>query len=129
MKLESLDFIYMPSDDPAAEMEWFAATLSAEIVFAIEAFGTRVVMLRPSDGPRVLLAGHLEGERPVLIYRVASLDDAADELQASGAVVSAEFGFPHGSAREVETPGGHRIAIYELLRPEMDEKLAGRRDF
>jgi hypothetical protein len=25
VKLESLDFIYMPSRDPAAELEWFTA--------------------------------------------------------------------------------------------------------
>jgi len=60
VKLESLDFIYMPSPDPAAELDWFATTLGAEIVFAIEAFGTRVAMLRADAGPPFLLAGHLE---------------------------------------------------------------------
>jgi len=129
MKIESLDFLYMPSADPAAELEWFAATLGAEVVFAIEAFGTRVAMLQPAAGPAVLLAGHLEGERPVLVFRVDSLDVAADELEAAGAQVSAEFGIPHGPVREVEVPGGHRIALYELTRPETAERLAGRRDF
>jgi hypothetical protein len=27
------------------------------------------------------------------------------------------------------TPGGHRVAIYELTRPGVAERLAGRRDF
>jgi hypothetical protein len=39
VKLESLDFVYMPSADPAAELEWFEKTLGAEVVFAIEPFG------------------------------------------------------------------------------------------
>jgi hypothetical protein len=129
VKIESLDFIYMPSPDPAAELEWFAATLDAEIVFAIEAFGTRVAMVKPGSGPPILLAGHLAGERPVLVFRVASLDAAAAELEAAGADVSEEFGIPHGPIREIHAPGGHRLAIYELTRPGRAESLAGRRDF
>ena len=29
----------------------------------------------------------------------------------------------------MRSPGGQRLAIYELTRPEADERLAGRRDF
>ena len=129
MKLETLDFIYMPSRDPAAELEWFETTLGADVVFAIEAFATRVAMVQPAAGPALLLAGHLEGERPVLVFRVESLDAATAEAEASGAAVSDEFGIPHGPVREIETPGGHRLAIYELTRPERAASLAGRRDF
>ena len=129
MKLESLDFIYMPSPDPAAELDWFENVLGAEVVFAIERFGTRVAMVQPAAGPAVLLAGHLEGERPILVFRVDSLDAATTELEATGATVSPEFEIPHGSIREIEAPGGHRLAIYELTRPERARGLAGRRDW
>jgi catechol 2,3-dioxygenase-like lactoylglutathione lyase family enzyme len=129
MKLESLDFVYMPSRDPAAELEWFETTLGLEVVFAIEAFGTRVAMLRAAEGPPFLLAGHLEGERPILVFRVESLAAAAEELAAAGATVSEEFGIPHGPVREIEAPGGHRLALYELTRPGAAEHLAGRRDW
>ena len=129
MKLESLDFIYMPSADPAAELEWFENTLGAEVVFAIEAFGTRVAMLKPAAGAAVLLAGHLEGERPVLVFRVTSLETAVAEAEAAGATISPEFGIPHGPVREIEAPGGHRLAVYELTRPETAERLRGRRDW
>jgi catechol 2,3-dioxygenase-like lactoylglutathione lyase family enzyme len=129
VKLESLDFIYMPSADPAAELDWFKTTLGAEVVFAIEAFGTRVAMLQPAAGPAVLLAGHLEGDRPILVFRVDSLDAAAEELEAAGATISEEFGIPHGPVREIEALGGHRLAIYELTRPETAERLKGRRDW
>ncbi|MFL5895053.1 MAG: hypothetical protein ACJ76Z_08055, partial [Thermoleophilaceae bacterium] len=91
---------------------------------------TRVAMVRmATGGPALLLAGHLEGERPVLVFRVASLAGAVDELEASGGSAGSEFGIPHGPVREVEVPGGHRLAIYELTRPGAAEHLEGRRDF
>ena len=130
MKLESLDFLYMPSRDPAAELDYFERVLGWRVGFAIEAFGTRVAMVHPTDAPpAVLLAGHLEGERPVLVFRVASLDGAVAEVEAAGGQVGPEFGIPHGEVREVELPGGHRVAIYELTRPERAGQLEGRRDF
>ena len=130
MKLESLDFLYMPSRDPAAEMEHLHQVLGWPVVFAIEAFGTRVAMLKPTDAPpAVLLAGHLDGERPVLVYRVESLERTTGELREAGAEVGPEFGIPHGPVREIDLPGGHRMAIYELTRPEAAAHLQGRRDF
>jgi hypothetical protein len=127
---ESLDFVYMPSRDPAGEAGYFSETLGGEIVFAIEAFGTRVTMVKLIEGPPALLfAGHLEGERPILVYRVADLDAAAADLRQRGCEIGEPFGIPHGPCREIEAPGGHRLAIYELTRPEVSERLAGRRDF
>jgi hypothetical protein len=130
LPFESLDFLYMPSADPAAEMLELERTLGAEIVFAIEAFGTRVAMLQLAPGPpAILLAGHLHGERPVLVFRVESLAEAARELEAAGGRIGPEMGIPHGPIREVEVAGGHRLAIYELTRPETAAHLAGRRDY
>ena len=125
-----LDFVYMPSADVAGDVEHFTNVIGARLVFAIEAFGTRVAMVRLSDEPPALLfAGHLEGERPVLVYRVESLDQAIADLEARGWEAAPRFGIPHGPCCEIRTPGGHRIAIYELTRPETAERLAGRRDF
>lgn len=130
LPFEDLDFLYMPSVDVAGDVEHFTGVLGAHLVFAIEAFGTRVAMVRLSEGPpRLLFAGHLEGERPVLVYRVASLDEAIAALAARGWEPGARFGIPHGPCCEVTTPGGHRLAVYELTRPGADEHLAGRLDF
>jgi catechol 2,3-dioxygenase-like lactoylglutathione lyase family enzyme len=127
---ESLDFVYMPSGDVAAEVEYFTSVLGAELLFAIEAFDTRVAMLRLSpQAPAILLAGHLEGERPVLVHRVADLEQAMADLEARGWERRPVFGIPHGPICEFLTPEGHRLAIYELTRPERAESLAGRRDF
>ncbi len=127
---ESFDFLYMPSTNVARDLGYYRDVLGAEIVFAIEAFGTRVAQVRLTDGtPRLLLAEHVEGEAPVLLHRVDDLDATVEELREHGAAVSAEFGFPHGEAVELRTPGGQRLAFYELTRPEADERLAGRMDF
>jgi hypothetical protein len=124
---EQLDFLYMPTDDVAAEVEHFTTALGAELVFAIEAFGARVAMVTLAGvPPAVMFADHLDGERPVLVYRVADLDAAVAELHAEDAP---RFGIPHGPCVELHTPAGHRVALYELTRPEVPQRFAGRRDF
>jgi catechol 2,3-dioxygenase-like lactoylglutathione lyase family enzyme len=126
----SFDFLYMPSTDVARDLGFYRDVLGAEIVFAIEAFGTRVAMVKLTDGgPRLLLAGHMEGEAPVVLHRVDDLDATVALLRERGATIEAEFGFPHGPAAELRTPGGQRLAFYELTRPEADERLGGRMDF
>lgn len=120
----------MPSRDPAAEARYFCETLGAKLVFAIEAFGARVAMVElTEDAPALLFADHLDGERPILVYRVADLDATVTELREAGCEVSEPFGIPHGPCAEITTPGGHRVAIYELTRPQVSERLEGRRDF
>ncbi len=120
----------MPSADVAADVRHFTDALGARLVFAIEAFGTRVAMVRMTPGaPSVLLAGHLEDDRPVLVFRVASLDAAVAAVEERGFEAGARFGIPHGPGCMLDAPGGQRIAVYERTRPEADERLAGRRDF
>jgi hypothetical protein len=104
--------------------------VGAELVFAIEAFGSRVAMVRLGAAPpHLLLADHLSGERPILVYRVADLDAAAAELRSRGCDPGPRLGIPHGPCCSFRSPGGHRLAIYELTRPQAAEQLAGRRDF
>ena len=130
MTLERLDFIYMPSRDVAADMAYFTSVLGGRLVFAVEGMGTRVAMVEMTeDPPRLLLAGHLEGDQPVLVYRVEDLADAMRELEERGWQREPSFEIPHGPVSSFRTPGGHRIAIYELVRPEVGEHFAGRRDF
>jgi hypothetical protein len=127
---EALDFVYLPSRDVAAVLEHFTDGLGAEPVFAIEAFGTRVAMLRLTAQPPALLrAGHLEGDQPVLVHRVADLDRALADLQRRGVQVGARFEIPHGPGAELAIPGPQRIAVYQLTRPHAPERLGGRRDF
>jgi len=128
--VDGLDFIYLPSRDVAAEMKVFTDGLGAELVFAIEAFGTRVAMVRLSPTPpALLLAGHLAGDRPVLVHRVADLDRAVADLEGRGVAVAARFEIPHGPVAELTLPGPQRVALYQLTRPQVADRLEGRRDF
>lgn len=127
---DRLDFVYLPSDDVAADIEQYTGGLGAELVFAIERFGTRVAMVRADpDGPALLLAEHLEGDRPILIFRVEDLDAASAELRGRGVELGSEFGMPYGHGVQLVMPGPQRLAIYERSWGERGEGLAGRRDF
>jgi hypothetical protein len=127
---ERLDFIYQPSADVATDRDWFVSVLGARQVFAIDGMGTRVVMLElGAPPPHLLLAEHLTGDRPVLVFRVADLTGAMDALVARGWHPENRFEIPHGPICSFAGPGGHRIAIYELTRPQVGDSFAGRADF
>jgi hypothetical protein len=127
---EQLDFIYIPSRDVAADVDYFTTVLGGKLIFAVEGMGTRVAMVElTEEPPRILIAGHLAGERPILVYRVADLDDALAELEGRGWKRGQTLEIPHGPCCSFRARGGQRIALYELARPEADRFFAGRRDF
>ena len=102
--------------------------LGARLVFAIDSMGTRVAMMELGDGPpSIVLAGHLEGDRPIFVYRVADLDARATDLTTRGWAPGHGLEIPQGPVLTFESPGGQRLAIYELTRPGVVERFAGRR--
>lgn len=127
--LGHLDFVYGPSDDAAADLAHWTEQLGATAVFAIERFETRVACVEPGDGPAVLFAEHLEGDRPVLLYRVDDLAAATAALRGRGVEVAETFEFPYGEGAELHNPGPQRVAVYQRTRPERGDSLRGRRDF
>ena len=127
---EGLDYVYMPSRDVAADVTYFTDTLGGRLVFAIDGMGARVAMVELTEGPpRILLADHLEGDRPILVYRVDDLERASKELRARGWDDGHALEIPQGPVRSFEGPGGHRLAIYERTRPGVEASFEGRRDF
>lgn len=81
-----------------------------------------------AEGPLVLLAEHLEGETPILIYRVEKLREAMRELQKRGWKRGTTLEIPHGPCCVFTAEGGQRLAIYELARPEVGAHFMGRFD-
>jgi glyoxalase/bleomycin resistance protein/dioxygenase superfamily protein len=127
---DRLDYLYVPSRDVAADMAYFTDTLGARLVFAIDAMGTRVAMVELTEGPpQIVLAGHLDGDRPILVYRVADLEAATQALRAGGFDLGHALEIPQGPVRSFVAPGGQRLAIYELTRPGAVDGFTGRRDF
>ena len=127
---QQLDFLYTPSRDVASDLVFFTEVLGGCVVFAVEAKSTRVAAVQLTAGPPlVLLADHVEGERPILVYRVADLEAALAGLEARGWQRQRTLEIPQGPCCSFQTPGGHRIALYELTRPEVVAHFDGRRDF
>ena len=130
MTYESLDYLYQPSQDVAADLAFLRDVLGARVVFAIEADGTRVAMveLTPTP-PYLLLADHLEGERPILVYRVADLAAESQRLKERGRSPERSLEIPQGPCRVFRASGGHRFALYQLIRPDFLGHFEGRLDF
>jgi hypothetical protein len=127
---DSLDYIYMPSRDVAADMAWFVEKLGAKVVFAIDGMGARVAMLKMGRSkPPLLLADHVDGDAPILVYRVADLDAARSEVRKRGWKKGRMLELPMGTALSFTAPGGQRIALFELSRPDVERHFHGRRDF
>jgi hypothetical protein len=125
-----LDYLYTPSHDVATDARYFTDVLGGTLVFSIDSMGTRVAMIRLSAGPpHVLLTDHLEGDRSILIYRVPDLPKALAGLKAKGWKKKQSLEIPMGPCCSFATPGGHRIALYELTRPDVLKHFEGRHDF
>jgi hypothetical protein len=126
---QQLDFLYMPSRDVAADRSYLTDVLGGRAVFAVEAMGTRVAAVELGSGPPLLLAEHLAGEAPILVYRVADLAATLATLAARGWTPTATFDIPQGPCCSFRTPGGQRLALYQRTRPEAASHFDGRRDF
>lgn len=127
---DRLDFLYTPSTDVAADLEYFTEVLGGRFVFAIESGDTRVAAVELTEGPPLLLlADHVEGERAILVYRVRDLSASLASMEERGWERERTFEIPHGPCSSFRTPGGHRVALYQLTRPEVVDHFMGRRDF
>jgi hypothetical protein len=130
LPFQRLDFLYVPSRDVAGDLAFFSEVLGGGVVFAIDSMGTRVAAVRlTEDPPLVLLTDHLEGDRPILVYRVPDLETALTQLEGRGLRREHTFEIPHGPICSFQGPGGHRVAVYQLTRPEVAAHFEGRRDF
>jgi hypothetical protein len=126
---EDLDFVYTPSNDPAADRDYFVDVLGARFVFAIQHGEHRVAAVELSDKPLILFADHLDGERPILIYRVDDFEATLDWLESNGMPPEERFEIPHGPCCTFDTPTGHKLGVYQLTRPQVNEHFTGRREF
>jgi catechol 2,3-dioxygenase-like lactoylglutathione lyase family enzyme len=127
--LGQLDFLYMPSRDVERDLAFYTGVMGAEVVFAIEAFGTRVAQVGLTGGGPPPAAGRAPG------WRCAGAGlpggrprDDDGRARAPWAAHEARFGIPHGPCAAFRAPGGQRLAVSEVTRPGADARLAGRHD-
>ena len=125
----SLDFVYVPTPDVDAAVEHYCDVLGARLEWKVRGMGTTVASLRVAEaGPAILLSGHLQGETPILVYRVADYAAVVDALRAMGLGHITELEIPHGPCASFRALGGQRYAVYQLVRPGADDHFAGRVD-
>lgn len=128
--LGTLDYLYTPSADVAADARFLTEVLGGALAFAIEDGGVRVAMVRlGAEPPAILLTDHLEGDRPIHVYAVADLSSARLALEARGWTGGNAIELPPGRALSFEAPGALRFAIYEPTRAFVVDSFEGRRDF
>jgi hypothetical protein len=128
--LADLDFLYTPSRDVAGDMTDFVEAFGAKVIFAIEDGSIRVAMLElTGHPPRILLTDHVDGDRPIMVYRVADHAAATAELKERGWKPERSLEIPQGPVSSYRSPGGHRIAVYQETRPGVLGHFEGRRDF
>jgi hypothetical protein len=125
----SLDFVYVPARDVDAAAEDYVRAFGAELKWRVAGLGTRVACMRvPGEGPLILLSGHLEGQTPILVYRVGDFRAAVSTLGAAGVSDLHELEIPHGPCASFRVASGQRYAAYELTRPGAAEHFDGRID-
>jgi predicted enzyme related to lactoylglutathione lyase len=127
---ESLDYIYVPAPDFETAVRFYTEAIGGELRWRIHNGGVWVGAIRIAGiGPVTLLASHLEAGQTVLIYRVKNLEDSRRRLVASGWTdLDEPFEIPQGPCLVFRDPGGQRVAMYERVRPGMDEQFEGRFD-
>ena len=126
---EVLDFVYAPVEDVDDAARRYVDELGATLVWKVRAMGTVVACLQVSStGPSILLTDHLEGDVPILIYRVPDYATAVAQLRAAGVAGLRELEIPHGPCASFLAPGGQRLAVYELTRPAAAGRFDGRID-
>ena len=125
----TLDYVYMPSRDVAADLRYFTDVVGGEVVFAIDDGGTRVAMVTlGSEPPQLLLTDHLDSDAPILVFRVVDLAAQVNRLRAQN-VDGWRLELPMGPAFSWTAPGGQRVAIYEPTRVGVVDHFVGRHDF
>lgn len=127
---DQLDYLYIPSVDVATDVRYFTEVLGGRAVWAIDDGGMRAALVEMTSAPpRLIFTDHLEGERAIMIYRVANLSAALTDLAARGWEREGTFEIPQGPCCSFVSPAGHRVALYQLTRPNVEEQFAGRFDF
>ena len=130
MAYKSLDFVYHPSRDVARDIQYFVDVLGGKLRFAVEGMGARVAAIELAPPPPLLLlADHVKGDTPILVFRVADLKKELGALVKRGWKKQQTFEIPHGPVCSFRTRGGQRIALYQLTRPGAATTFEGRRDF
>jgi hypothetical protein len=127
---EALDYLYLPAPEIDPAIAFYTRTLGGELLWRIRDGETWVAAVRlGTAAPQVVLANHLAPGQGLLVYRVRSLAETQAALARSGWSAEGDaFELPQGPCLVFRDPGGQRLAAYERVRPQMDDRFLGRFD-
>src|SRR5205814_7459081 len=104
-------------------ISFYADALGGELLWKIRDGRTWVAAVRLAEtGPVALLANHLPPGDGLLVYRVRSLAEIRTRLEDRGWSVEGEpFELPQGPCLVFRDPARQRFAVYERVRPGVDD--------
>jgi predicted enzyme related to lactoylglutathione lyase len=115
-----LVYLYVGTNDTAAELAFYNEALGADMVWRFQAFDADVAAVRMGEGgPLVILADHRPVPSCLPIYAVRSVDACAAWLAATGWTQSVtRVGVPDGPCLVVRDRSGNEIGLLQQDRPE-----------
>ena len=122
--LGALRYLYVGSNDPAADIAYWKDVVGAAVEWDYTEFDTRVAGVRVADGPLWIVAGHRAGKGVLPIFVVPDLDQAADALGSRGwKPAEGPVEIPDGPCYLFKDPSGNEIALVGDERPGAQEHL------
>jgi predicted enzyme related to lactoylglutathione lyase len=124
-RMGDLRFLYVGAGDTSASVAFYTEVLGGRLRWRFRHFGADVAAIDLDGGPLVLLTDHRPAGTVLPIWAVDDVGAVAAELEARGARISGPMGTPEGDVVVVEAPGGHELALLEVVRPgAMDHAYA-----
>ena len=118
-----LAYIYIGTNNYAADYNFYKNILGAGLVWEFENFGAKVAAFDLSGEPYLLIADHVHAPSKRLIYEVENLREAAKELKARGwKADGSKFEVPDGPCFNFKDESGNEYAILQMTRPRLLEK-------
>lgn len=113
-----LEYLYVGAADIERDAGYYRDVLGADVVWDHTGMGARVVALRVSQGPLVLLADHRPAPSCMPLYVVEDLKVTAKLLRKRGWKPDGRpFEIPNGPCYVFEDPSGNRNGVFENVRP------------
>jgi hypothetical protein len=121
--LGRLKYLYVGSNDVAADVAYVRDVLGGVVEWDYEEFDTRVAGVRLADGPLWIIAGHRKpGVLPV--FAVPDVDALVAELRGRGwRHDEGPVEIPDGPCYLFSDPSGNQLAVVGEVRPWAEEHL------
>jgi hypothetical protein len=114
-----LAYLYIGTDDLAADLAFYDEAMGGDLVWRFQAFGADVAAVRIGTGPLVVLADHRPAPSVLPIWAVRSIEACAEWLSATGwGEVTTRVSVPDGPCLVLRDRSGNELALLQRDRPD-----------